>query len=429
MSDSIALNTTEELVDHFFRHESSRVISHLSANFGTSYLEEIEDAVQDALIKAMHSWPRGVPNNPSAWILTVARNRLIDKLRRNKKVIAQEEDELNRKIETVSQAPASDLELNDYLKDDLLKMMFACCHPLLTVESQIILTLRILCGLGTTEVARALLKKDEAIAKAYTRAKQKLKDHQIKPDVPTQQVAEERLGVILKVLYLLFNEGYKSSSGDQLIKKDLCLESLRLTKILSDSVFGDHPNVNALLALMCFHISRFDSRINEKGELLTLEEQDRSKWNDELIERGSYFFHKSYTTEGIEHMTEYHIQAAMAGLHCQAKDYESTDWEQLLGLYDMQMSSKPSPVVELNRLVVYARVHGPNQALNELTKLQDHSFLQNYYLFYAVKADLLTQLSQPKTAIKSLEKAIELSENQLERKHLEKKIEKLKNEA
>ncbi len=429
MSDSIALNTTEELVDHFFRHESSRVISHLSANFGTSYLEEIEDAVQDALIKAMHSWPRAVPNNPSAWILTVARNRLIDKLRRNKKVIAQEEDELNRKIETVSQAPASDLELNDYLKDDLLKMMFACCHPLLTVESQIILTLRILCGLGTTEVARALLKKDEAIAKAYTRAKQKLKDHQIKPDVPTQQVAEERLGVILKVLYLLFNEGYKSSSGDQLIKKDLCLESLRLTKILSDSVFGDHPNVNALLALMCFHISRFDSRINEKGELLTLEEQDRSKWNDELIERGSYFFHKSYTTEGIEHMTEYHIQAAMAGLHCQAKDYESTDWEQLLGLYDMQMSSKPSPVVELNRLVVYARVHGPNQALNELTKLQDHSFLQNYYLFYAVKADLLTQLSQPKTAIKSLEKAIELSENQLERKHLEKKIEKLKNEA
>lgn len=429
MSDSIALNTTEELVDHFFRHESSRVISHLSANFGTSYLEEIEDAVQDALIKAMHSWPRAVPNNPSAWILTVARNRLIDKLRRNKKVIAQEDDELNRKIETVSQAPASDLELNDYLKDDLLKMMFACCHPLLTVESQIILTLRILCGLGTTEVARALLKKDEAIAKAYTRAKQKLKDHQIKPDVPTQQVAEERLGVILKVLYLLFNEGYKSSSGDQLIKKDLCLESLRLTKILSDSVFGDHPNVNALLALMCFHISRFDSRINEKGELLTLEEQDRSKWNDELIERGSYFFHKSYTTEGIEHMTEYHIQAAMAGLHCQAKDYESTDWEQLLGLYDMQMSSKPSPVVELNRLVVYARVHGPNQALNELTKLQDHSFLQNYYLFYAVKADLLTQLSQPKTAIKSLEKAIELSENQLERKHLEKKIEKLKNEA
>ena len=429
MSDSIALNTTEELVDHFFRHESSRVISHLSANFGTSYLEEIEDAVQDALIKAMHSWPRGVPNNPSAWILTVARNRLIDKLRRNKKVIAQEEDELNRKIETVSQAPASDLELNDYLKDDLLKMMFACCHPLLTVESQIILTLRILCGLGTTEVARALLKKDEAIAKAYTRAKQKLKDHQIKPDVPTQQVAEERLGVILKVLYLLFNEGYKSSSGDQLIKKDLCLESLRLTKILSDSVFGDHPNVNALLALMCFHISRFDSRINEKGELLTLEEQDRSKWNDELIERGSYFFHKSYTSQGIEHMTEYHIQAAMAGLHCQAKDYESTDWEQLLGLYDMQMSSKPSPVVELNRLVVYARVHGPNQALNELTKLQDHSFLQNYYLFYAVKADLLTQLSQPKTAIKSLEKAIELSENQLERKHLEKKIEKLKNEA
>ena len=429
MSDSIALNTTEELVDHFFRHESSRVISHLSANFGTSYLEEIEDAVQDALIKAMHSWPRGVPNNPSAWILTVARNRLIDKLRRNKKVIAQEDDELNRKIETVSQAPASDLELNDYLKDDLLKMMFACCHPLLTVESQIILTLRILCGLGTTEVARALLKKDEAIAKAYTRAKQKLKDHQIKPDVPTQQVAEERLGVILKVLYLLFNEGYKSSSGDQLIKKDLCLESLRLTKILSDSVFGDHPNVNALLALMCFHISRFDSRINEKGELLTLEEQDRSKWNDELIERGSYFFHKSYTSEGIEHMTEYHIQAAMAGLHCQAKDYESTDWEQLLGLYDMQMSSKPSPVVELNRLVVYARVHGPNQALSELTKLQDHSFLQNYYLFYAVKADLLTQLSQPKTAIKSLEKAIELSENQLERKHLEKKIEKLKNEA
>ena len=411
------------MVDHFFRHESARVISHLTAHFGTRHLEEAEDAVQEALIKAMQSWPRAVPNNPSAWILTVARNKIIDTLRRNKKVITQDDDNLNRKIESGSEtAIMSDLELEDYLKDDLLKMMFACCHPSLTVESQIILTLRILCGLGNSEVARALIKKDEAVAKAYTRAKQKLRDFKIKPAVPSKEKAKEHLTVILKVLYLLFNEGYKSSSGNHLIKKDLCLESMRLTKILCDSPFEKHPEVNALMALMCFHTSRFDSRIGENGELLTLKEQDRSSWNGELIETGSYYFQRSFADDVFDTMTEYHVLAAMAGLHCQAKDYDSTDWEQLLGLYDMQMVSKPSPVVELNRLVVYARVNGADKALSELLKLENQSFLSNYYLYYAIKGDLLSQLGKVNEAGEALSKAIELTENIAEKKHLEKKL-------
>lgn len=426
MSEAGTLRSTTELVDHFFRHESSRVISHLTAHFGTRHLEEAEDAVQEALIKAMHSWPRGVPNNPSAWILTVARNKIIDTLRRNKKVVTQDDD-LNRKIEAVGESTTmSDVQLEDFLKDDLLKMMFACCHPSLTVESQIILTLRILCGLGNSEVARALIKNDEAIAKAYTRAKQKLRDFKIIPAVPSEEKAKDQLSVILKVLYLLFNEGYKSSSGNDLIKKDLCLESMRLTKILCDSIFSRNPELNALMSLMCFHTSRFDSRVDEDGELLTLKEQDRSTWNIELRETGSYYFQKSFANDVFETMTEYHILAAMAGLHCQAKDYDSTDWEQLLGLYDLQMASKPSPVVELNRLVVYSRVHGVDTALKELQKLENQAFLENYYLFYAVKGDLLSQLNKTKEACKALSRAIELTENITEKKHLEKKLLALK---
>ena len=410
-------STTTELVEHFFRHESARVISHLTAHFGTRHLEEAEDAVQEALIKAMNSWPRGVPKNPSAWILTVSRNKIIDTLRRNKKVVAREDEELNRKIDEVSEAVvATDLELEDYLKDDLLKMMFACCHPSLTVESQIILTLRILCGLGNSEVARALMKTDDAVAKSYTRAKQKLREHEIKPAVPAKDKAEELLKVVLKVLYLLFNEGYKSSSGHDLIKRDLCLESMRLTKILCDSIFGRNPDINALMSLMCFHTSRFDARLGNDGELLTLMEQDRSTWNKELIETGSYYFQRSFANDVFETMTEYHIVAAMAGLHCQSKDYESTDWEQLLSLYDLQMASKPSPVVELNRLVVFSRVNGPSKALSELKKFENQAFLNNYYLFYAIKGDLLLQLDQKEEAREALKKAIDLTDNVPEKK-------------
>ena len=430
MSEPVVIKSTEEIVDHFFRHESARVISHLSAQFGTNYLEEAEDAVQEALIKAMKTWPfRSVPQNPSGWILTVARNSMIDTLRRKKKVTTSDNNELAPRFESQNAVPSmSDIELEDHLKDDLLKMIFACCHPSLSVESQIILTLRILCGLGTSEVARALLKKDEAIAKAYTRAKQKLKESSTELIVPSPKSASERLEVVLKVLMLLFNEGYKGSSGDDLIKKDLCLDAMRLTKILCDSTYGSHPEVNALMALMCFHTSRFDARIGKSGELLTLREQDRKTWNDELIETGSYYFQRSFSDDVFKTMTEYHILAAMAGLHCQAKDYDSTDWKQLLDLYDMQMRSKPSPVVELNRLVVYARVNGPDSALKELLKLENQAFLSNYYLYYAVKGDLLSESGKKMEAMSAFSKAIALADNSAEKRHLEKQLRLLKKE-
>ncbi|MEQ9425473.1 MAG: sigma-70 family RNA polymerase sigma factor [Cyclobacteriaceae bacterium] len=427
MADSSSQTKTEQVVDHFFRHESGRVISHLSSQFGTAHLEEAEDAVQEALIKAMQTWPFSVvPKNPSGWILTVARNKMIDNLRRKQKVVNKEDEEIYRIAESGDTSKMSDVELEDFLKDDVLKMMFACCDPALSVESQIILTLRILCGLGTPEVARALLKKDEAVAKAYTRAKGKLKEIQMKPELPSKDQVKERLAVILKVLYLLFNEGYKSSTGDDLIKKDLCLESMRLNKILCDSPFGEISEINALMALMCFHSSRFEARIGSEGELLNLEDQDRSKWNAELIETGSYYFHRSYRKEVFETMTEYHIQAAMAGLHCRAKDYESTDWEQLLQLYDLQLASRPSPLVELNRLVVFGKVHGIQSAYKELVKLEGQPFLSNYYLFYAVKADFLLKLDSAESAIENYEKAMTLVENLAEKMFFQKKIDWLK---
>jgi len=213
---------TSEIVNYFFRHESARIVSHLSSYFGTNHLEEAEDAVQEALIKAMNTWPyRSVPKNPAAWILTVARNEMIDNLRHTSRIVNAEESALvDIRDESSGISEMTDVELDDYLKDDVLKMMFACCHPLLSVESQIILTLRILCGLGNKEVARALLKTEEAVYKAHTRAKQRLKSLQINPEVPSREIAQERMVVILKILYLLFNEGYKSSSGDYLLNKD-----------------------------------------------------------------------------------------------------------------------------------------------------------------------------------------------------------------
>lgn len=403
---------TSQLIDHFFRTEYGKAVSHLTSRFGSIHLELAEDSVQEALIKAMQSWPYSqVPDNPTGWILRVARNKMIDHLRRDKKNANQE-------------VPDQAEEFNDNLSletinDDMVRMMFACCHPSLSQEYQIILTLKILGGLSVREIASALLKKEETIAKAYTRAKKKFKAQEIQLVLPPANAIESRLNIVLKIIYLLFNEGYKSSEGESLIREELCEEAIRLNKVLLESELCDTPSANALIALMIFHTSRFKARTNEHGDLVNLEDQDRSLWDQELIQIGLDYLDKASATDDIN---EYIIQAALSATHCRAETFEETDWKNILRLYDLQLQINPSPIVELNRVIPLEKVHGSLLALKEIERLESTQFFDEYYLFYAIKGQVLEQMGNLEDCRKAFQTAIELSKNERESAYLKKRL-------
>jgi len=405
-------------VDHFFRHEYGRIVSFLTKRVGADYFDEVEDAVQDALIKAMQVWPfKGTPDNPSGWVLMVAKNKLYDKLRResnfnNKSQILA--DEKKKQAEELSE-----ITLDSELSDDFLKMMFACCHPTLSAESQIILVLKILAGFGKKEIAKALLKSEDAVAKAYTRAKSKFKQFNDQLEVPVGKELEKRLDIITKIIYLIYNEGYNSTSEDQLIRKDLCFEAMRLNKLLLDNQMLRHPNLYALMALMCFQSSRFESRIGEDGRLLTLDEQDRSTWNKELIKEGSRQLALASSGNAI---SEYHIQASIAACHSFAPSFAETDWKKILVLYDALLKIKRDVITQLNRVVALAKVKGAEEAILELKALPEEK-LKNNYLFYAIEASLYNQTGQKKLAIDCYNKALTLTFNKTEQKYLKNKLE------
>ena len=418
MADNVTNGESFSVVDHFFRHESGRVIAHLTRRFGGKYFEQIEDAVQESLLKAMQQWPfSGLPANPTAWIVRVAQNKMLDNLR-HEKIASDKQALLSKKDEKGS---LEEVYLEDELKDDLLKMMFACCHPSISMEHQVILALGILSGFSKVEVAKALLKSEEAVAKAYSRAKQKLKQSTENFIVPVGPQLNRRVDIILKIIYLMFNEGYNTTQGSSLIRRDLCEEAMRLTQLILENRLLRKPKVHALLALMCFQASRFDARVDANGRLLTLEEQDRSRWDQEMIQKGSTHFAKAL---GFGTLSDYHIQAAIAGCHCFAPDFKSTDWKRILELYDLQLRNNYSQVAALNRVVAVAKVKGEKTALDELEKIGG-SF-QGYYLYYAIKADLLKGLGSVSLAKEQLEKALQLTRNQIEKDHLLEKIASLK---
>ncbi|MDN5200893.1 sigma-70 family RNA polymerase sigma factor [Fulvivirgaceae bacterium BMA10] len=413
---------TSQMVEHLFRHESGKVISHLTRKFGTQHIEIIEDAVQEALIKAMQLWPyHGAPQNPTAWILRVANNKLIDVLRRKKKMLTSEDgifEEEHNKLEPTEEMEVD--EMNAILKDDMLKMIFACCHPVLKAENQIILTLKILCGFGKAEIARALLKKEDAVAKAYTRAKAKLKNANVSLEVPEGEDLKNRLSVVLKIIYLLFNEGYTTSTDETLIRRDMCFEAIRLNKLLAENNFFHSAEAHALMALMHFHASRFDARLDANGKLLTLDQQDRKLWDTNLINLAIY--HMSKSGEG-QQISEYHIQAGIAASHCLSEDYQSTDWKQILSFYDILIKIKPAPIAALNRIVAFSKVHGAELALKELQKIEEGKHLDEYYLLHAIQGDLLIEMGKKNEARECIKKAMELTKNTTEKNHLKDKLE------
>ncbi|MEQ9404778.1 MAG: sigma-70 family RNA polymerase sigma factor [Cyclobacteriaceae bacterium] len=404
----------DNLIDHFFRTEYGKAVSHLTNRFGSGNLELAEDAVQDTLIKAMQTWPYAqVPDNPTGWILRVAGNKMIDQLRRGQK---QTNDSIPETSEELN-----DISLND-INDDMIKMMFACCHPTLSAEYQIILTLKILGGLSIREISTSLLKKEETVAKAYTRAKKKFKEDEIKLLLPPANEVEKRLEMVLKIIYLLFNEGYKSAEGKTLIREDLCAEAVRLNRVLLDSELCNTPSANALMALMHFHSSRFDARVDETGEIVSLEDQDRSKWNQELILIGQRYLHTASESDDIN---DYLIQAAISSYHCGAASFEETNWIDILKLYDLQLQINPSPIIRLNRIVPMEKVHGSMLAYAELEELEETGFFDAYYLFYAIKGSILQNLGEIEESAVSLKKAISLTKNEREIHYLNKKLAEL----
>jgi len=408
-----------EVVDHFFRHEHSKMIASFTSKFGLAHMESVEDAVQDALIKAMQVWPfHSIPTDPSGWIFRVANNRLIDKIRREHKIDRANVVEDLLQSETVDFKMPSEHEI----EDDQLKMMFACCHQALSEETQIMLTLNLLCGFGTAEIARALLKKKDAVAKALTRGKSKFKNEVGTLQLPAEPQLRQRLQVVMKVIYLLFNEGYKVTKGEKLMDETLTSEAVRLGLLLLNR-YANLLELNALIALMYFQASRFGARMDSKGNLMSMQEQDRNLWDREIISLGHRYLNAS---AGSGYLTEYHIQAGIAAIHCSAASFEETDWKELLRLYDLQVSFNRLPIAEMNRVVPLAKVEGPKAGLAELQRLRKYPKLLEHHLYHAIKAELLEESGNHKEAESALEKAVEQVTNNSEKKFLENKLQLLK---
>src|SRR5947208_9562174 len=321
-----------QLVEHLFRHESAKMVATLTRIFGIEHWNLAEDVVQEALARALETWPyRGVPENPSAWIMRASRNLALDVIRRQN-VFRGKEPEIGNLIEN-SRSPLleADIFLENEIGDDRLRMMFVCCNPIIAPEAQVALTLKTLCGFSITEISRAFLTTEAAIAKRLTRAKQKIQEAQVPFEIPVGDELTRRLDSVLQSLYLLFNEGYKASGGDKLVREELCHEAIRLTELLAQHRAGNQPKIHALLALMLLNAARTSAREDNQGNLLRLEEQDRTRWDQVMIARGMSRLHESAAGGEI---SEYHFQAGIAACHTTAVDYQSTDWARILALYD-----------------------------------------------------------------------------------------------
>lgn len=405
------------LADHLFRQESGKLVSILTGLFGIERLQLAEDVVQEALIRAMQTWPYyGVPKNPAAWLTQTAKNLALDLIRREK-LFHDKQPQIITTIENWSDNLDDSPAFESEIKDQRLRLMFACCHPLIPQESQTALALKTLCGFSPAEIAAAFLTTEAAIAKRLVRARQRIRELEIRFEIPSGPDSAVRLENVLQTLYLLFNEGYKASVGDKLIREELCKEAIRLATLLAEQPVGNQPGTHALLALMHFNAARFSARTDVDGNILRLQDQDRSSWDKEMIARG--MFHLSQSAVG-EQLTVYHLQAAIAAHHCSAPDFASTDWARILELYDGLLQIDPSPIIYLNRSVALAQVQGPEAALKSLEPIR--KTLDHYYLLHAVMAEFCHEMGDKESERKHLQRALDLTPLKSERQFLEQKL-------
>src|SRR2546428_2298346 len=395
------------------------MVATLTRIFGIERWNLAEDVVQEALSRALQTWPyRGIPENPSAWIMRASRNLALDVIRREK-IFRAKEGEITRSIERDGSPSETVIFSEQEIADDRLRMMFVCCHPVIPPEAQVALALKTLCGFSVTEISRAFLTTEAAIAKRVTRAKQKIQEAHVPFEIPVGDELTRRLDGVLQSLYLLFNEGYKASSGDKLVREELCNEAIRLTELLAKHRAGNQPKTHALLALMLLNAARTSARQDDEGNLLRLEEQDRTRWDQPMVERGMSHLRESASGEAV---SEYHLQAGIAACHATAKDYSLTNWGRILSLYDRLMEFDDSPVIALNRAVAIANSHGPQAGLEAVRAIRDHEKLASYYLFYSVIGELEMRMNNREAAAEQFRKAFELAETKSERAFLLKRL-------
>lgn len=408
MSDAV-----RDAIEAVWRAESRRVLATLIRLLGDFDLAE--EALHDAFRAALEQWPRdGVPGNPAAWLVSVGRFRAIDGLRRQRRFEPLAEPDAE--VDPASLDPA-DPEL---LEDDQLRLVFTCCHPALAADAQIALTLREVCGLTTEEIARAFLVPAPTLAQRIVRAKGKIRDARIPYRVPDPPELPERLASVLRVVYLVFNEGYAASAGDALTRADLCAEAIRLARLLLQRL--PEPEVAGLLALMLLHESRRAARTDAAGELVLLDAQDRSRWNAELISEGCRLVETALTSRRIG---PYCLQAAIAAVHAEAARAEDTDWPQIVGLYDVLLRVEPSPVVALNRAVAVAMRDGPQAGLTLIQAQLARGELIDYALAHAACGELSARLGRREEALAAWGRALTLTQQGAERRHIERRMAEL----
>jgi RNA polymerase sigma-70 factor (ECF subfamily) len=387
----------------------------LTRKLGAAALDDIDDIVQDTLLRAMETWKfKGIPDNPTAWLHKVAWHRAIDYIRIKKRDHHTNIEAVEETFETKD--PIDDKEI----QDAVLRMMFACCHPSIPVESQIAFVLKTLGGLSVKEISKAFLASEETIAKRIYRAKEKMREEKIELDSPPVFEIPERLDVVLKVLYLLFNEGYYSSNPEQFIREDLCEEAMRLNYMLLQNKYTSQPRVKALLALMCFQVSRFNARVDQNHNIVLLENQDRSLWNKKLIEQGFRLLKESSITSIL---SEYHIEASIASIHAMAKDFESTDWDELVHLYEVLGELKPGNFVSFNKAIAIGYVHSMQEGISELKKIKG---LEENQYYHTAMGNFYLNLNDHSSARRSFEMAKAFTRSAQEMDLLNQKIESCK---
>lgn len=408
---------TPALPEHYFRHEFGRLVSVLSRRFGVHRVELCEDAVQTALLRAVQTWSqRGLPDDKSAWLYRVALNEVLSALRREKRT----DTSVDSTEQLAAEATAEEaVYLENEIKDDQLRMLFACANPTIPGESQLVFALKILCGFSVEEIALRLFRNHEAIYKRLQRARAALSERVDDLESPSLDELANRLPAVLEILYLLFTEGYSSAQPDQMIRHELCEEAIRLGQLLNEHPVGAAPETDALLALMYLDAARFDSRVDGAGGLLLLEEQDRLLWDRDLIHTGISYLHRAARGDAF---TRYHAEAAIAAEHCLAPTYKETRWDEIARLYQMLEGIAPSPVNTLNRAIAIAEWQGPDAGLALLEALNPPAWLLGYYLWDATLGELYRRRGNLDRATAHLTRALDAAPTHAERALLRRRL-------
>jgi RNA polymerase sigma-70 factor, ECF subfamily len=419
VSDRSTTGSASTLVDHLFRNRAGQMVAYLTRLLGPEHLHLAEEVVQEALVKALQNWPySGIPENPAGWLFRVARNAALDAVRHHT-VVRRDAASYVSSTQDAEMSLLDDTALEEQLRDDELRMVLMCCHPALPRDARVALSLKTVGGFSTREIARAFLSDEPTIAQRLVRAKRQIRKSRISFELPAGDDLAQRLDSALEVIYLMFNEGYTAQSGEDLVRQDLCGEALRLGRLLATSSVAT-PQTHAVVALIAFQAARLPARVDSAGELVLLEDQDRSLWDQKLVALG--FHHFSECAEGTL-MSAYHVQAAIAAVYAGVQKTKDINWPGILSLYDQLMEISPSPVVALNRAVAIAKVEGPQAALAALRPLVEDRSLRNYYLLPAVQGRLLLDLGDHEAATDCFRQALARPCSEPEKRFLQRKLE------